>query len=118
VTLDQARISYDTEDQGFKVGILIDAGSHDSPLLLGLEWIKRGTEPVSWTADEKSHEVHFIVQGHLKISSSDGASAVLDPQDSYYFPPGRTYTVENAGDEDVFLVWSITPSPGYQDAEA
>lgn len=110
---EEARVRYETADNGFKVAVLIDAHSHDSPLLLGLEWIKPGTEPVSWTADDVSHEVYYISQGRLKVSSSEAPSVVLEPEDSFYFPPDHTYTIENIGDEDVFLVWSIVPSPGH-----
>lgn len=113
VKADEARVRYETLDRGFKVGVLIDAVSHDSPLLLGLEWIRAGTEPVSWTADERTHEVYYVVRGQLKVSWTDAESVTMGPDDSFYFPPGREYTVENAAIDDVFLVWSVVPSPGF-----
>jgi mannose-6-phosphate isomerase-like protein (cupin superfamily) len=111
----EARVRYETEDEGFKVGVLIDAHSHDSPLLLGLEWIRAGTEPVSWTADEQTHEVYHLLRGRLRVEWEHGETATMEPEDSFYFPPDRTYTVEPVGDDDVFLVWSVVPSPGYSD---
>jgi dimethylamine/trimethylamine dehydrogenase len=35
----------------------------------------------------------------------------IGPGDSFYFPPGRVYSVENVGDDEVFLIWSVIPSP-------
>jgi mannose-6-phosphate isomerase-like protein (cupin superfamily) len=103
----------ETKDEGFKVAVLIDAESHDSPLLLGLEWIKAGTERVSWTADERTHEVYHLLRGRLKVRWGERETVTMEPDDSFYFPPGRRYTVEAVGEEDVFLVWSVVPSPGF-----
>ena len=49
----------------------------------------------------------------LKVSWTDAESVTMGPDDSFYFPPGREYTVENAAIDDVFLVWSVVPSPGF-----
>ena len=112
VPVDRARMRSVTADHGFRIGTLIDAVSHDSPLLLGLAWIEPGTAPVWWEANEETHETYYLLEGRVKVTweGPDPGEAILDPEDSFYFPPGRRYCAENAGSAPVFLVWSLTPS--------
>ena len=113
VSIDAARRRQETADGGFEIGVLIDVDSHGSEVLLGVETIAPGTEPVSWTADEKSHEVYYVQSGSVRIRW-DGAQPgeeVLGPTDSFYFPPGLTYEAVNVGQDAVEIVWSLTPSP-------
>lgn len=104
----------ETADGGFEVGIVIDRESHGSPLLLGLEWIRPGTEPVSWTADADTHETYWVQEGRVRIAWDGDAAGetVLEPGEAFYFPPARTYTAECVGGDAVFVVWSLIPSPG------
>jgi len=113
VPLSAARRRRETADGGFEIGVAIDAESHGSPLLLGLEWIKPGTERVEWTADAETHETYYVQSGRLRIAwdGPEPGEAELGPTDSFYFPPGRTYAAEILGDEDVFVIWSLVPSP-------
>jgi quercetin dioxygenase-like cupin family protein len=103
----------ETEDGGFRVGIVIDRESHQTDLLLGLEWIDPGTEPVSWKAPDDAHETYYMNKGRLRVAwdGDDAGEEILTEGDSFYFPPARTYTLENVGDDEVFIVWSIIPSP-------
>jgi mannose-6-phosphate isomerase-like protein (cupin superfamily) len=113
VALKDARVREETEDGGFKVGIVIDRVSHGSPLLLGLEWIEPGTEAVSWHANENTHETYYVVRGQVQVSwdGRDAGTEVVRAEDSFYFPPGRRYTAETIGDEQAFIIWALTPSP-------
>jgi hypothetical protein len=113
VSRNAARIREETSDGGFKVGVVIDRSSHDSPLLLGLEWIEPGTEPVSWDADEDTYETYYVVQGCVRLSwdGPEPGAAELEAEDSFYFPPARRYTAENIGEDQAFIVWGLTPSP-------
>jgi mannose-6-phosphate isomerase-like protein (cupin superfamily) len=113
VAPESVRRRIETSDGGFEVGVVIDQESHGSPLLLGLEWVKPRTEAVSWTADEKTHETYYVERGRLRIrwDGDQSGEATVGPTDSFYFPPGLTYSVENVGDDDVFVVWSLVPSP-------
>ena len=108
-----ARRRVETADGGFEIGIVIDAASHGSPLLLGLEWIQPGTEISSWTADAETHETYYVERGRLRVTWEGDATgeAVLDPTDCFYFPPGHTYSAENVGEEAVLVIWSLVPSP-------
>ncbi len=102
----------ETADGGFEVGIAIDAASHGSDVLLGLQWVAPGTEPVSWPAGDSTHEVYHVVEGTLRLSWSgaeDGAADV-SAGDSFFFPPSHRYTVENTGERPAFVVWAMTPS--------
>ena len=106
-------VNVETEDGRFRTAVLVDAARGGSPLLLGACWIDPGAPVVSWTADEHTHETYYVVAGRLRVSWTDAdADAVeLSPEDGFYFPPGRTYSLENVGEETVFLVYGMTPSP-------
>jgi mannose-6-phosphate isomerase-like protein (cupin superfamily) len=108
-----ARRRVETADGGFEIGIVIDAASHGSPLLLGLEWIQPGTESSSWTADAETHETYYVERGRLLVTwdGAESGEAVLGPTDCFYFPPGHTYSAENVGEEEVLVIWSLVPSP-------
>jgi mannose-6-phosphate isomerase-like protein (cupin superfamily) len=110
---DAIRMRTETADGGFRVGFVVDAQSHGSPLLLGLEWIRPGTELSSWEADAETHETYYVQQGRIRVSwqGDDAAEVEVGPGESFYFPPSRTYTVENVGEDEVFVIWGLTPSP-------
>lgn len=110
---EQIRMRSETADDGFRVGVAIDAASHGTPLLLGLAWIRPGTERVSWHADADTHETYYIQQGRLLVAwdGENEGETEIGPGDSFYFPPGRVYSVENVGDDEVSLVWNVIPSP-------
>jgi uncharacterized RmlC-like cupin family protein len=113
VTVDDVRVRYDTDDGGFKVGTAIDADSHGSPVVLGAVWIRPQSEAVTWTADRQTHEGYCVCAGTIRVrwtAHGDG-EAVVGPGEYFYFPPGGTYTVTNAGEEEAFLIWTVTPSP-------
>jgi mannose-6-phosphate isomerase-like protein (cupin superfamily) len=109
---DHVRMRSVAANDGFRIGTLIDATSHDSPLLLGLAWIEPGTDPVWWSANDETHEAYYVLAGRLKVmwEGDDPGESVLEPEDSFYFPPGRRYGVENAGAAQGFIVWALTPS--------
>lgn len=108
-----ARRRVETADGGFEIGIVVDAASHGSPLLLGLEWIQPGTEVSSWTADAETHETYYLERGRLKVTwdGPQSGESILEPSDCFYFPPGHTYSAENVGGDEVLVIWSLYPSP-------
>lgn len=109
----EIRMRTETDDGGFKVGVVIDKQSHGSPLLLGLEWIAPGTEKVSWQAPDDAHEVYYVQQGRVRVEwdGEDAGEVEVSAGESFYFPPALTYSLENVGEDEVFIVWSIVPSP-------
>jgi mannose-6-phosphate isomerase-like protein (cupin superfamily) len=112
VPLVAARTRTETTDGGVKVAAPIDAGSHGSDGLLGLQWVAPGTEIVSWHAGADTHEVYHVVEGALCIrwDGEDPGSSDVSAGDSFFFPPSHQYSVENAGDQPVFVVWAMAPS--------
>lgn len=106
------RMQSETTD-GFKAGIVIDMQSHSSPLQLGLDWIQPGTDVVSWETDAGTHEVYYLQQGSVRIrwNEPDTGDAEVSAGESFYFPPGRRYSLENIGDEEAFIIWSAVSSP-------
>lgn len=107
------RTHAETADGRFTAGIAIDRHSHNSPLRLGLDWIQPGAEEVSWETDAQTHEAYYLQQGRVRIGW-DGADAddmQLSAGEAFYFPPGRRYTLQNVGEEEAVIVWSVVPSP-------
>ncbi len=107
------RTHAETADGRFMAGIVIDRQSHNSPLRLGLDWIQQGAEEVSWETDAQTHEVHYMQQGRVRIGwdGHDSGDMELDAGEAFYSPPGRKYTLQNVGDEEAVIVWSVVPSP-------
>jgi mannose-6-phosphate isomerase-like protein (cupin superfamily) len=112
------RVYDDTEDGGLKVGVAVDAPRSGSRLGFGLKWIRPGTERVSWTADDATHEAYFVHQGSLEITwdGEPAGVAVVSAGECFYLAPGRTYSIENVGTDEVFAIWASTPPPGQPEA--
>lgn len=109
--LEQVHVYDDTPDGGLKVGVAVDAERFGSRLAFGLKWIRPGTERVSWEAGE-TYEVYFVRHGSLKVTwdGDDAGEAVVAAGECFYLPPGRTYSIENVGDDEVRGVWASVPS--------
>jgi mannose-6-phosphate isomerase-like protein (cupin superfamily) len=110
ISMDRLRVRSESADGGLKVGIAIDRTSHGSDMIFGVAWVRPGTQAVTWEADDNTHEAYYVVTGSLRIewSGPETGTSTFGPQDSVYFPPGRTYTIENAGGDDAFFVWAMT----------
>jgi len=108
---DSFHTHYDTDDGGFKVGVAIDGERHGSRLAFGVKWIRRGTERVDWRADDVTHEAYYMQQGTLRVTWADpqAGESTLRTGDCFYLPPGRDYSLQNVGDDDLVLVWAMTP---------
>lgn len=111
----EMRIRTDSADGGFTVAVAVNSESHGSQLVLGLGWMRPGTEMVAWEVDDRTHEAYYMCSGSLRISwsGSDSGELVLGPRECFYFPPGRRYAMENAGEEEASFIWAVTPEdPG------
>lgn len=109
------RTRSDSEDGGYTVGVAVDGASHGSPLVLGLGWIRPGTERVSWEVDDETHEVYYVSAGALRVrwSGPSSGESIVGAHDCFYFAPGHSYSIENAGEQEVSFVWTVTPGdPG------
>jgi mannose-6-phosphate isomerase-like protein (cupin superfamily) len=113
VAAEEVNLRTDTADGGFTVGVAIDRKAHDSELWFGVGWLEPGTEPVSWSADNRTFEAYYVFSGSLKVDWSGPTigTEIIGSEDCFYFAPDHTYTIENAGSEKVFIVWTVTPSP-------
>jgi mannose-6-phosphate isomerase-like protein (cupin superfamily) len=105
--------SVESETDRFHVGLLVSNQSHGSKLLLGAVWMDAGPAPVSWSAARGVHETYHLQRGQLEVSweGEHNGRAVLLPGDSFYFPPEHEYTLRNVGEEQVFLIYAVTPAP-------
>jgi mannose-6-phosphate isomerase-like protein (cupin superfamily) len=108
--LESMRIYDDTPDGGLKVGVAVDAESRGSKLAFGLKWIRPGTQRVSWRADAETYEAYFVQQGSLRVTwdGPDSGEAVVTTGECFYLPPGRSYSIENVGGDEVRGVWAST----------
>jgi mannose-6-phosphate isomerase-like protein (cupin superfamily) len=113
VPRESIRVYPDTEDGGFRVGVAVEAERQGSLLNFGVKWIQPGTEPVSWDADEQTHETYYVHRGTLQISWHGGedGEAELGAGDCFYLAPGHSYRLENIGPDEVFAVWAARPGP-------
>jgi mannose-6-phosphate isomerase-like protein (cupin superfamily) len=101
------------ETDAFHVGTIVSRDRHGSAFLLGTVHMEPGPNPVSWTAAPDVHETYTMQAGHLHVAwdGSPSGSAELHPTDSFYFPPGRTYTLRNVGPDPVALLYVVHPAP-------
>lgn len=109
ISPDAFRTHFATKDQRLKVGVAVDAYSHGSPLQLGMSWIKPRSERDSWQADDRTHEAYYVIGGSVRLgwSGPEAGESVVHAGECFYFPPGRTYTIESAGEDEAFLIWTI-----------
>jgi mannose-6-phosphate isomerase-like protein (cupin superfamily) len=112
VSSQELRRATGTSDGGLRLGIAIDGASHGSKLVFGLEWIRPGTERALWAADEETYEAYYVQSGSLRVtwSAPEVGESQLAAGDCFYFAPGHTYGIENVGEDEVVVVWAITPS--------
>jgi mannose-6-phosphate isomerase-like protein (cupin superfamily) len=104
----------ETADGGFRLTIVTDADSHGSKLWFGVGRLRPGTELVSWTADDETHEVYYVSLGTLKVgwTGHNRGEALVGASEAFWFPPGHRYTLENGGHGEAVFVWAVTPAPG------
>ncbi len=111
VTLGEHQMHSETDT--FHVGTIVSRDRHGSTFLLGTVHMDPGPAPVTWTAGPDVHETYTLQAGHLRVSWDGSApgSADLHATDSFYFPPGRIYTLLNTGPDRVVLLYAVHPAP-------
>ena len=118
ITSDEVRVREESPDGKIKVSIAIEQASHGSGMAFGTARVLPEVEAVSWRFPDDTHEAYYVSDGTLKLTwdGSDPGEQVVGPGEYFYFPPGRTYTIQNAGHEEAFFVWAISPSPQRSDS--
>lgn len=93
-----------------------------SNLLLGACWMDPGEETNNWSFEEEDRtaegdhyygpvdETYFVFRGRLRLTWDEG-ELEIGPNDAVYLAPGWTYRLKNVGDEPVFFVYGMAPSP-------
>lgn len=113
-----ADVSRRLEDEAglFRIASLVDPRRGSHSLLLGARWISPGCAPVEWTADADTHEAYYVLSGTVRVTWRGEApgEAMLGREDALFLAPDRTYTVENAGAEEVCLLYAMTPPPEHE----
>jgi mannose-6-phosphate isomerase-like protein (cupin superfamily) len=104
-------VPVDEQTESFRQVRLIGPDTGQSNVVLGLQWFDGEGEPVSWTADAKTHEVYYVGQGKILITwnGPDSGSAGLSTGDAFFLAPGRSYSVRAAGGHPAFVVWALSP---------
>jgi mannose-6-phosphate isomerase-like protein (cupin superfamily) len=91
---------------------LISRGSAGSELQTGVVRMRPGAHH-SFTQAEGHFENHYVVRGRVKVSwsrSGDEQGEVeLGPDEAFHFAPGCHYVIEPVGDDELFIVNSMTP---------
>jgi mannose-6-phosphate isomerase-like protein (cupin superfamily) len=57
-----------------------------------------------------SHEVFFVVKGHVVLYTKDGQYYELFEQDAILMPETVPHTLINVGDQEAIISWSKAPS--------
>lgn len=104
----------DTDDGGLRYAVAVDVTEDESLLRFGLKWIDAGTEAVSWQAGDGAHETYYVHEGALRIqwSGTEQGQVTVSAGECFYLAPGRSYTIENVGPNDVFVIWAATDQDG------
>jgi mannose-6-phosphate isomerase-like protein (cupin superfamily) len=58
-----------------------------------------------------SHEVFFVVQGHVLLHTEGSKYYELEEGDAILIPEGVPHTLLNVGEQTAILSWSCAPSP-------
>jgi mannose-6-phosphate isomerase-like protein (cupin superfamily) len=95
---------------------------HGSNIMAGVSWMAPGEISNGWsTQDSPSeeglhhlgpvHEFFYLVRGRCLVRWDKGELA-FNANDTIFFAPGWTYSIENIGTEEAFLVYACTPPLG------
>jgi oxalate decarboxylase/phosphoglucose isomerase-like protein (cupin superfamily) len=63
------------------------------------------------TGHPNSHEVFFVIQGHVLLSTSEHDYFELQAGDAIVIPEGVPHTLINIGETTALVSWSAAPSP-------
>ena len=58
-----------------------------------------------------SHEVFFVIRGHVLLQTEDSEYFELRSGDAIVMPEGVPHTLINVGDTTALVSWSAAPSP-------
>ena len=62
------------------------------------------------TGHMNSHEVFFVVKGHLLLKTEKGIYHELHKGDAILIPPSVPHEFTNIGTEPAWFTWSLAPS--------
>jgi mannose-6-phosphate isomerase-like protein (cupin superfamily) len=63
------------------------------------------------TGHADSHEVFFVIRGHVLLYTSDHDYFELQSGDAIIIPEGVPHTLVNVGEISALVSWSAAPSP-------
>lgn len=63
------------------------------------------------TGHPTSHEVFFVIRGHVLINTEGREHFELWAGDAIVIPEGIPHTLINVGDEPALVSWSAAPTP-------
>ncbi len=95
---------------------------HGSDIMAGVSWMAPGEISRGWSTQEVAsdadlhhlgpvHEFFYLVRGRCLVRWDKGELPV-NADDTIFFAPGWTYSIENVGDEEAFLIYACTPPLG------
>jgi quercetin dioxygenase-like cupin family protein len=80
-------------------------------ITFGTSFLPPGQRGAIDTGHAESHEVFFVVRGHVLIYTSDRDYYELQAGDAIVIPEGVPHTLVNVGETSALVSWSAAPSP-------
>lgn len=77
----------------------------------GTSTLRPGQRGAIDTGHPSSHEVFFVVRGHVLIHTEGATYLELHEGDAAVMPEGVPHALINVGDTEAVLSWSCAPSP-------
>lgn len=80
-------------------------------ITFGTSSLQPGQRGAIDTGHPESHEVFFVVRGHVLIHTQGREHFELWAGDAIVIPEGVPHTLINVGDEPALVSWSAAPTP-------
>ncbi len=104
------------DDGRYRVKWLVTREDTGGELLTAALWMEPDAQPLEWSATglmEGMQETYYVVSGRLEVTwtAETSGTVELKPGSVFFFPPGGSYAKRVIGDEQVFVIYSLTPAP-------
>lgn len=80
-------------------------------LTFGTSQLMPGQRGAIDTGHPDSHEVFFVIRGHVLVHTAEREYFELRAGDAIVIPEGAAHTLINVGETPALVSWSAAPSP-------
>lgn len=99
---------------GIRLARLITRGATGSDVMLGVCWLAPGESTAFELAAKvgqqvAAQETYYVVRGRVRVLFDD-EEFEAGSDNAIWFAPGYSYVVEAIGDEETFIVYTVSPA--------